>query len=226
MVLCLETATKNCSVSIVHAGEILSSTSERGEKFVHGERLHVLIKELLEGQKLQVADLDAVCVGKGPGSYTGLRIGVSTAKGLCYAASIPLWSVPTLGCFDTAELEEGATVISVIDARRDEVFAQVWQKSGGKWSPETAVESVVVDTESFSSYYHRNAVIVGDCVSKVARLLGDHAREFSIGNDHFPDAKYMVNMLTSAQHQMEDVAYFEPFYLKDFVAEKSKKKWL
>jgi len=228
MILCLETATKNCSVSVLHEGEVLGSRSEHGQKFVHGERLHLLIKEVLDEQGIAVGDLDAVCVGKGPGSYTGLRIGVSTAKGLCYASNVPLWSVPTLGCFnqDLFGATEDSIVISVIDARRDEVFAQVWKQGKGHWSPVTEVTSVIVDADSFVQWRALGATIVGDCTSKVQQLLGANASRFTFMEDAFPDAKFMKSLLDSGQQQSEDVAYFEPFYLKDFVAEKSKKKWL
>jgi tRNA threonylcarbamoyladenosine biosynthesis protein TsaB len=228
MILCLETATKNCSVSLLHEGEVLGSRSEHGQKFVHGERLHLLIKEVLDEQGIAVGDLDAVCVGKGPGSYTGLRIGVSTAKGLCYASNVPLWSVPTLGCFNQEVFgtNEDSIVISVIDARRDEVFAQVWKQGKGHWSPVTEVTSVIVDADSFVPWRELGATIVGDCTSKVQKLLGANASHFRFMEDAFPDAKFMKALLDSEQEQSEDVAYFEPFYLKDFVAEKSKKKWL
>ena len=225
MILCLETATKNCSVSLVHNNVLLGGKSEHGEKFVHGERLHLLIEELLADHNRKVADLDAVCVGKGPGSYTGLRIGVSTAKGLCYASNLPLWSVPTLGCFDSSPFSEGTVVISVIDARRDEVFAQVWRLQNSSWIPETSVESVIVHQDSFTQWQQSNAVIVGDCTSKVQELLGHNVAHFNLQPDAFPDARFMHQLITSGCQQVEDVAYFEPFYLKDFVAEKSKKKW-
>lgn len=226
MILCLETATKNCSVALFNQGELLGFRAEHGQNFVHGERLHVLIQDLLIQFDITVRNLEAICVGKGPGSYTGLRIGVSTAKGLCYAGKVPLWSIPTLGCFKKEEFEEGALVISVIDARRDEVFAQIWKLEMGTWSTKTEVSSVIVDKDSFSDWQSDKTFIVGDCTDKVERLLDTNAGKFKIVPNAFPDARNMKRLLDSEYCKEENVAYFEPFYLKDFIAEKSKKKWL
>lgn len=226
MILCLETSTKNCSVALFDEGQLLGFRSEYGQKFVHGERLHVLVQDLLIEFGVTIRNIKAVCVGKGPGSYTGLRIGVSTAKGLCYAAQVPLWSVPTLGCFNKEEFQEGATIISVIDARRDEVFAQVWKLEQGTWSSKTEVAAVIVDNDSFSDWQGDQTFIVGDCADKVEKLLGPSASNFKVLQNEFPDARHMKLLLNSAYRNEESVAYFEPFYLKDFVAEKSKKKWL
>lgn len=226
MILCLETSTKNCSVALFNQGELVGFRAEHGQNFVHGERLHVLIQDLLIQFDVTVRSLEAICVGKGPGSYTGLRIGVSTAKGLCYASKVPLWSIPTLGCFNQKEFEEGATVISVIDARRDEVFAQVWKLEKGTWRAKTDVSSVIVDKDSFSDWQGEQTYIVGDCTDKVERLLEQNAANFKVLPNAFPDARNMGVLLDSEYCKDENVAYFEPFYLKDFVAEKSKKKWL
>ena len=166
MILCLETATKNCSVALGDHSGLKGALEERGEKFVHGERLHVLIKELLSQFAVLPGQIDAVCVGKGPGSYTGLRIGVSAAKGLCYAWNIPLMSVSTLECFDFPDTAEGDVVISVLDARRDEVYAQVWENVSGILIPLDLVEAVVLNEESWSKYKDHRLFVIGDCASK------------------------------------------------------------
>lgn len=169
--------------------------------------------------------IDAVCVGKGPGSYTGLRIGVSAAKGLCYAWNIPLMSVSTLECFDFPDTAEGDVVISVLDARRDEVYAQVWENVSGTLIPLDLVEAVVLNEESWSKYKDHRLFVIGDCADKVKSLVASNDRWHFLDNS-YPSAKQMLRSVQEKSYDLEDVAYFEPYYLKDFVAEKSKKKWL
>lgn len=223
MILCLETATKNCSVALVSQGNIVSQRSEFASKFVHGERLHLLIQECMKEVGVAFADLDAVCVGKGPGSYTGLRIGVSAAKGICYAAGKPLFSLPTLGCFDFGSIAQD-TVVSVIDARRDEVFAQKWIRDRNVFNRFGEVAAVVVDQDSWSEWADEQVCVVGDAAEKVGEL---HANpNWVYQKNNFPSALHMPRFLVSPLMIREDVAYFEPFYLKDFVALKSSKKLL
>jgi tRNA threonylcarbamoyladenosine biosynthesis protein TsaB len=225
MILCLETATKNCSVALVDHSGLKGALEERGEKFVHGERLHVLIKDLLSQFAVLPGHIDAVCVGKGPGSYTGLRIGVSAAKGLCYAWNIPLMSVSTLECFDFPDTSEGDIVISVLDARRDEVYAQVWENVSGTLIPLDLVEAVILNEVSWTKYKDHRLFVIGDCAGKVKSLVASYDRWHFLDNC-YPSAKGMLRSLQEKSYDLEDVAYFEPYYLKDFVAEKSKKKWL
>lgn len=225
MILCLETATKNCSVALVDATGIVGALEERGDKFVHGERLHMLIKDILVQYAVLPNQIEAVCVGKGPGSYTGLRIGVSAAKGLCYAWNIPLLSVSTLECFDFPVTSIGDVVISVLDARRDEVYAQVWENISGTLSPVDTVKAVILDEDSWADYKDRRLFIIGDCVGKVESLVASNNSWHFLDNS-YPLAKAMLQSIQKKSYHNEDVAYFEPYYLKDFVAEKSKKKWL
>ena len=121
MLLGIETSTKNCSIALFKDGVQLGAHDERGDRFVHGERLHVMIQELLHKHGAFPKDLSGIIVGEGPGSYTGLRIGTSTAKGLAFALNIPMYAVPTLRCFDFSSFESNYC-ISVLDARRDEVL--------------------------------------------------------------------------------------------------------
>lgn len=223
MILCLETATKNCSVSLVSQGEVIHSRSEHADKFVHGERLHLLIKECVDEAGISFEELDAVVVGKGPGSYTGLRIGVSTAKGICYASKLPLFSLPTLGCFNFDNVQEDL-VITVIDARRDEVFAQKWLREGTAFKAYGEVEAVVVTTQSWSEWSTESVCVIGDAAEKVGELHGNTSWRYA--TNEFPSALHMPRFLETSEMVREDVAYFEPFYLKDFVALKSSKKLL
>ena len=223
MLLCIETATKNCSIALWDGEQMVASRAERGDRFIHGERLHVLIKELLEEHSVDFNALTGICVGKGPGSYTGLRIGVSTAKGLCFASGIPLYSVPTLGCFDFSNCTT-PFVITVLDARRDEVYAQVWRLGEDGLSPDGAVEAVIITDDSWEYLHNEQVTVVGEGVEKMGQFMTRIPENWQLQANSDPDAKYMGQHL-SVLPEAEDVAYFEPYYLKDFVAEKSKKKF-
>ena len=202
---------------------MVASKWERGDRFIHGERLHVLIKELLEESSVDFDMLNGVCVGKGPGSYTGLRIGVSTAKGLCYAAGKPLYSVPTLGCFNFSNCTT-PYVITVLDARRDEVYSQIWRSSEAGVIPEGPVEAVIISDESWKALQRESVTVVGEGANKIGQFMTKVPVDWQLQANSYPDAKYMGQLLTNLP-KAEDVAYFEPYYLKDFVAEKSKKKF-
>ena len=202
---------------------MVATRSERGDRFIHGERLHMLIKELLQENNVDFNALTGVCVGKGPGSYTGLRIGVSTAKGLCFATDIPLYSVPTLGCFDVSNCKT-PFVITVLDARRDEVYAQVWQLREGRLIPEGPVEAVVITDESWKALQSEKVTILGEGADKIGQFMSQVPESWQLQSNTDPDAKHMGQHLKPFP-LAEDVAYFEPYYLKDFVAEKLKKKF-
>ena len=221
LILNIETATKNCSVSISDGAEVLALKELNEGKFSHAEKLHSFILEVLELAKLEMKDLDAVAVSKGPGSYTGLRIGVSTAKGLCYALDIPLISVSTLKCIALQiQPEESDYVAPLLDARRMEVYSAVFD-SHHIQVRETKAE--IIDEKSFTELLEKGKVgFLGDgaekCVDFIKHknalfLAGKHpsSREMAILSDH----KYK-------DKAFEDLAYFEPFYLKDFVAGKPK----
>ena len=223
MLLCIETATKKCSIALWDGEQLVASRAERGDRFIHGERLHVLIKELLEERSVDFNALTGICVGKGPGSYTGLRIGVSTAKGLCFASGIPLYSVPTLGCFDFSNCTT-PFVITVLDARRDEIYAQVWRLGEDGLSPDGAVEAVIITDDSWEYLHNEQVTVVGEGVEKMDQFMTRIPENWQLQPNSDPDAKYMGQHL-SVLPEAEDVAYFEPYYLKDFVAEKSKKKF-
>lgn len=224
MILCLETATKNCSVALVSEdNSLLAHRAEHSDKFVHGERLHLLLQETLSEAGVRAEDLTAVCVGKGPGSYTGLRIGVSAAKGLCYALNKPLVSLPTLCCWDFDAVENDK-ILTVVDARRDEVFGRLWERQWDQWIAVSDEFSEIVTAESWSKWKLDGVTVLGDCAQKVAELHQNSAWTYS--SNAFPDARMMQKWIGTTLYQKENVAYFEPFYLKDFVALKPTKKFL
>lgn len=221
-ILNLETSTTNCSVSVSRNGKLLALKEHNSEKYSHAEQLHVFIDETLTESGLGKDDLDAVAVSKGPGSYTGLRIGVSAAKGLCFALDVPLISVSTLKSM-VIQVDSGAYdfIIPVLDARRMEVYSAVFDDKGNEVR-ETLAE--VVDGNSFERYSEQGTVhIIGSGAEKCKSVL-------SGGNFHFntevvPSAREMCKLAEFKYNQkdFEDVAYFEPYYLKDFVVQGKKK---
>lgn len=232
LILCIETGTDICSVGIARDGELLAlRESDQGRD--HAKLVAVYVDELLRETGLKPDDLDAVAVGKGPGSYTGLRIGVSFAKGLCYGLNIPLVAVGSLEALAAVAIEDyEAGIISVegwdeallcpmVDARRMEVYVQIFDT---QCREQAEVTAEVVTADSFAQWREgRKFVIFGNGAEKCCEML--------------PDATY-INVVPSARglarlaHQrleagaVEDIAYFEPFYLKDFVVIPSKKKLL
>lgn len=221
-ILLLETATPVCSVMLAEDGKIVSSRIS-AEPNAHSSRLAVFVDEVVKEWGRGFKHIDAVCVSSGPGSYTGLRIGVSTAKGLCYALDKPLIAVETLQGMANLFLMQNpgfdGYVCPMIDARRMEVYTAMFDNTGTRLEPTTAQ---VIDVESFGGFLAKGDVaFVGDGAEKTKEILGAH-----------PNAVYGLpfdfsaqGLLAEAIHRykegvFEDVAYFEPFYLKDFVAKK------
>ncbi len=222
IILNIETATKNCSVSVSNNGEILSLKELNEGKFSHAEKLHSFILEVIEDAGLTMQDLDAISVSKGPGSYTGLRIGVSAAKGLCYALDKPLISVPTLQILALqVPLEKNELVIPLLDARRMEVYSGVFDHD---YKQIRHTEAEIIDEASFKVFLGEGIVyFAGDGAEKCK----EHIRHLNARfiNNIYPSAREMA-IIASEKYKaddFEDVAYFEPFYLKDFVAGKPKK---
>ncbi len=231
LILCIETGTDICSVGIAKDGELIS-LRESDEGRDHARKVGVFVDEMLREMEIAPDDLDAVAVGKGPGSYTGLRIGVSFAKGLCYGLKKPLVALGSLDALvEVAREDYQAGIISVegweraylcpmVDARRMEVYAQVFDTTG---APLTEVSAEVVDGESFAA--HRGTehpfVIFGSGAQKCAELLPD-----AVLVDVTPSARGLARLAQQALDagKTEDIAYFEPFYLKDFVVTTSKKR--
>ncbi len=223
IILHLETATTNCSVSISKDNEIVVLKENNAASYSHSEQLHVFIKEALKEASLSFSDLDATAISKGPGSYTGLRIGVSAAKGICFSLDIPLISIPTLqGMAHQLELKPGELVVPVLDARRMEVYSCVYDNN---YIEVRETRAEVINEESFMEYLGENKVYVVGSGAEKCRGVLQHPN-FIFNESVVPSAKDMVSMAFKKYRskQFEDVAYFEPYYLKDFVLQQKKKK--
>lgn len=221
LILNLETATTNCSVSIAKDGRLLAIKEHDTPNYSHSEQLHVFIQDIVQQASVSLSELDAIAVSKGPGSYTGLRIGVSAAKGLCFSLDVPLISIPTLESM-AHQIKKPAVdyIIPVLDARRMEVYSSVFD-THLKEVRETKAE--IITENSFVEFSKKGKVL----------LLGngaDKCREFLSHNFEFntaivPSSREMATLSNTKflGEQFEDVAYFEPYYLKDFVITKKKK---
>ena len=222
IILNIETSTKNCSVSIANKGQILAIKELNDGGYSHAEQLHQFIEILLKESKLNYKDLDAIAVSKGPGSYTGLRIGVSAAKGLSFALDIPLISIETLESLSYAIAIDDGFIIPMIDARRMEVYAQVFDNSN---KSVRVIKAEIIDENSYMEYLSTAKVyFLGDGAHKCKEVIKHDNAVFV--DDKFPSSLQMA-VLSYEKHKkndIEDVAYFEPFYLKDFVATPQKKK--
>ncbi|GIZ10373.1 tRNA (adenosine(37)-N6)-threonylcarbamoyltransferase complex dimerization subunit type 1 TsaB [Flavobacterium sp. UMI-01] len=219
-ILNIETATKNCSVALAKDGQTIVCLEVAEEGYSHAEKLHVLIEQVLQKAGITFHDLVAIAVSQGPGSYTGLRIGVSAAKGLCYALNIPLLAIDTLQSLASqAKITEGI-VIPMLDARRMEVYSAIFS-ADGKRLRETQAE--IITDNSFADCT-MPVYFVGDCAAKCKPLLQQYNFIF-LENSFFPSANEMSALSFDAFQKKEfvDVAYFEPFYLKDFIVTASKK---
>lgn len=226
LILQIETATAVCSCSLSLNGEEVA-VRELNEANVHIEKLTLLIEEVLSVVGNALEDLDAVAVSMGPGSYTGLRIGVSTAKGLCYALDIPLISVNTLDAMASGFIEKHAQaygkylICPMIDARRREVYSAIYTSDLTKVEP---VAARIIDENSFQDVSN-TLVLFGDGAEKFTdTFLGDE--KVVVFNGFVNSAQYLTKIAyqKAMQQDFEDVAYFEPFYLKDFVPTQPKKK--
>jgi len=232
LILCIETATPVCSVALSKDGETIS-LKETARKNSHSEVVTLFIDDLLRENKIQYTDLNAVAASKGPGSYTGLRIGVSTAKGLCYALDIPLIAINTLRsmAYGMAKIylkerktSENILFCPMIDARRMEVYSAIYNKDNNEVR-ETKAE--IIDKNSFSEYLEQNQMIFfGDGATKCKSIITHPNAVFY--NDIHTSATNMLSLAEEKfqKQQFEDVAYFEPFYLKDFIAGVPKVKGL
>ncbi|MDG4714890.1 tRNA (adenosine(37)-N6)-threonylcarbamoyltransferase complex dimerization subunit type 1 TsaB [Winogradskyella marincola] len=220
LVLNIETATTNCSVSLSKDGETLVLKEDNSAGYSHAETLHVYIKDVFAEANISSKDIDAVAVSKGPGSYTGLRIGVSSAKGLCYALSKPLISVSTLESLAHQVKADDGVIIPMLDARRMEVYSAIFNH---KYEQVREIKAEVLTEESYIDLLKDNKVyFVGSGVAKTKELL-NHPNAIFV-EDKLPSANEMslLSELKYKKSDIEDVAYFEPYYLKDFVAVKKK----
>jgi tRNA threonylcarbamoyladenosine biosynthesis protein TsaB len=219
--LLLETSGKNCSVALANEKNIIDVRSAVAEHFIHAEELHGLILHLLQENDYSFQSLTAIAVSKGPGSYTGLRIGVSAAKGLCFALDIPLLAIDTseiLAHHASTVYHDATLFFPAIDARRMEAYCALFDKKNRRLKPDTAM---IIDAQTFATFHSQSLVIVGDGAEKCREFVGENVRILNI----LPDASmmYKPTLQAWADSRFEDVAYFEPFYLKEYVPGTAKK---
>ncbi len=216
LILCLETATTNCSVGIAKDGKLLALKEDNSKNYSHAEKLHVFINEALEEAGITSKDLDAVAISKGPGSYTGLRIGVSSAKGLCYSLDIPLISVPTLDLLAYRLKDIQGVIVSMLDARRMEVYSAVYDPGMNQLR---ATQAQILDESSFAQYLETSKVhFIGNGVAKFEDICTHPNAVYH--KEQYPSANEMAEIaeFKYQKSDTENVAYFEPYYLKDFIA--------
>ncbi len=225
MILCIETATTVCSVALCHDGKLLDKEESTDDKS-HASHLTVFIEDILKRSGTEAERLDAVAVSKGPGSYTGLRIGVSVAKGIAYAADIPLIAVPTTELMYNGARKSGDYdyYCPMIDARRMEVYTAVYDKNGNEVK---TISAEVITGDSFVEILNRGKMLFfGNGAAKCRDIITHPSASFD--DSFIISSKYMCALAQKAfdSKKFEDVAYFEPFYLKDFIATIPKKNIL
>ena len=225
LILCIETSTTSCSVALAKNGKVIA-LRENNNGMNHSVLTAPYIDEVLKEHNITTQELDAVAVSMGPGSYTGLRIGVSLAKGICYGAKIPLISIPTLLALTIQAMaqtnDSNALYIPMIDARRMEVYSAICKANGEQL---TETKAVIVDPDFYKEHVDKNRVyLFGNGSAKTKEILTS------------PNISFIDNIEASAsgcapiaeekfnRSEFEDVAYFEPFYLKDFIATTPKKR--
>lgn len=218
-ILQIDTATELCSVSMSFNGKTIGII-EAQEPNIHASKLTVFIDQLLKDVNITYQDLAAICVSKGPGSYTGLRIGVSTAKGLCYALDIPLLAINTLEMmYEGAtkyDLGQNTLYAPMLDARRMEVYLEVYNASGKLIVP---TEARIIEAHSFDDFDADRIVLFGSGASKLSTVLANNPK-VHIDSQFVHSSSYMSKIAYQklTDGVVEDLIYFEPFYLKEFIA--------
>lgn len=230
LILSIETSSKNCSVAISKKTEVLCYKEEFDEDYCHGERLHVLINELLKEYSLSIHNIDAFSLSYGPGSYTGLRIGASAAKGFAFALNKPVVLIPTLESLAKSYLDlygnsnEIQFICPILDSRQGEVYAAVYNNT---LSVVLDSFACVLSINSFEEILNKGkCIFFGTGLGKVKAVL-NHKNANFINDDWLPSARSLnaLSYKKFIQKDFADIAYFEPLYLKNFVPTKSKKKF-
>jgi tRNA threonylcarbamoyladenosine biosynthesis protein TsaB len=217
LILCIETSGRNCSVAVTDTRSVLACRESSSDHYTHAENLHVYIEAVLKDAGITPSQLDAVGVSKGPGSYTGLRIGVSSAKGLCMALGVPLIAYPVTEVIAGQllhALPDARFAVPMIDARRMEVYTACYDRS---LAVKEEVHARVLDEEFFVR--HGGGVVFGGDGAMKAGHWKQENQEFVALE---PSASFAVSAAEKAWtgQRFEDLAYFEPFYLKEFIAGK------
>ena len=223
VILNIETSTINCSVALSVDGNSVCLKEHSEEGYSHGENLHVFIDEVISESGYALNELDAISVSMGPGSYTGLRIGISAAKGLCYSLGLPLISLSTLEILAyQVNLTNKGYVIPVLDARRKEVYSAVFSESH---QLERSIEAEIIKEYSYQSFLTKGKVyVIGNAANKVKSILNKEIASRIEFTETLPSSGEMAELSEKKfkTSDFENVAYFEPYYLKDFIAIKPK----
>ena len=219
LILGIETATKNCSVALFKDGKLIAEKEHLSDGYTHAEQLTFFIEEVIESANVTLKEIEAVALSMGPGSYTGLRIGTSTAKGLCYSLGVPLLAISTLQAMalGMSKSKKSTIYCPMIDARRMEVFSALFDENNQEVR---GVHADVVDEKTYINYLKEEVLFFGDGALKCKTVINHKNAKFIEGI--YPSAKNL-GILANAKFEnknFEDVAYFEPYYLKDFVAGK------
>lgn len=222
IILNIETSSKNCSVSISENGKIIGLKEQSFDEYSHSKSLHVFIDEIFKQTKLSPQKLSAVAISEGPGSYTGLRIGVSAAKGICVALNLPLIAIDTMQILARKiECAEGY-IISAMDARRDEIYYSVFKSNNCKIPIKVGkTDCMIIKSNSFSNYFESSIVnFVGNCNEKINKFLNHDNIIFS--DFMLPSANEMgiISFSSFKKGEFEDVSDFQPKYLKEFGGKK------
>ena len=216
-ILNIETSSTNCSVSLSKNGKLISIKEENDEKYSHSTKLHLFIKDVLEESNINVNELSAVSVSKGPGSYTGLRIGVAAAKGLCFSLDIPLISISTLLILAKQVKIDSGYILPVLDSRSNEVYSAVYDH---KFNLIESDSPVTLKKDSFKKYLKNNKVnLVGSGQNKCKDIITNSKNLIFFDTNTYPSSKEMC-LLSFQKYQnadFENLAYFEPAYLKNFI---------
>lgn len=222
IILNIETSSKNCSVSISENGKIIGLKEQSFDEYSHSKSLHVFIDEIFKKTKLPPQKISAVAISEGPGSYTGLRIGVSAAKGICFALNIPLIAIDTMQILARKiECAEGY-IISAMDARRDEIYYSVFKSNNCKIPIKVGkTDCMIINSDSFSNYFKSSTVnFVGNCNEKIKGFL-DH-KNIIFSDFILPSANEMgiISFSRFKKNEFEDISDFQPKYLKEFGGKK------
>lgn len=217
LILNIETSTRNCSVALAQNGSLLALEEHAGVSYTHAEELHPFIHKIFDSSSTNLKQIDAIAVSKGPGSFTGLRIGVSAAKGLCFALAKPLMAMDSLTilCRQVKKItSDFDLILPMIDARRMEVYTTVINNTGEMISP---VESKIIDESFFFEFQNKRIALCGDGAEKCRPFL---LKGHEILPVVYPSAAGMIEAAEElfAKKKFEDLAYFEPYYLKEFLA--------
>ena len=217
-ILNIESSTTNCSISLALDGNLVALKESNDDKYSHSTKLHSFINEVLKKSNISVKELVAIAVSKGPGSFTGLRIGVAAAKGLCYSLDIPLISISTLHILSKQiQVREQGLILPVMDAKRDEVYCAVYDSS---YNLIKKAVPKIINQESFSELSYKSKLyFIGNGQEKCKRLIENNTNLIFSNNNTFPSAREMTQLSYQKFKDLDfkDIAYFEPDYLKDFM---------